>query len=286
MQHKVVVLLLASVLLGGTRRHAAQGFVPATTTTHRSDVVRVRARQFGRGTDGRGDQSRPPSKFPFREGDWHCRNCQQHNFRSRDTCFRCGTKSHVPRRQFARREPFWKKATADFGPAQVVAELQNTVWWLQQRPDLAALGRQDLESLGRCVGAATNDDDDDASRAAIASRFDAFSLDDDNFRHPAFSAKLKDLAPCYPEIYQERENVAPVEQRPKGPARKTTTNKKRAVNATALQLGDDKDRNAPDEEDAAPPAAPKKKQKKKAPATKKPPKARRGPAGAAAKKAD
>ena len=154
----------------------------------------------GPGGGDRFEQRSGGSRFEARPGDWECKSCSGRNFASRQTCFRCGAKSHVVRKK--RRDPFWKTATAQYGPAEVAQDLAKSIWWLAPKPDLEALERDDLARLADKIGLDAENKDDDALRKAISARFDKFATTDDNFRAPAFNPKVKDLAPCYPEIYE------------------------------------------------------------------------------------
>jgi len=110
---------------------------------------------------------------------------------------------------------FWKQATEQYGPRDVLAELRDRLWWVPSadgdlREDLGARPSDALRALAARIGATSLPDDDDdeqggddALRAAIAARVARYSLDDDdNFSEPAFNPRVKDLAPCYPEIYE------------------------------------------------------------------------------------
>mmetsp|Transcript_1341 Transcript_1341/g.4575 ORF Transcript_1341/g.4575 Transcript_1341/m.4575 type:complete len:189 (-) Transcript_1341:245-811(-) len=139
-------------------------------------------------------QGKPPP-------EWRCRACGVSNWASRTSCYRCGAKTHVVRRK-PRREAFWKAATAHYGPADVAADLEASLWWLQPKPDVAALDHDDLRALADSIGI-TADQDQEALRRAIDLRYETYSRDDSNFRKPSFNPRVKDLAPCYPEVYED-----------------------------------------------------------------------------------
>lgn len=143
------------------------------------------------------DQRRTGEKSSrFHVDGWKC-HCGKVNGHSRTSCVRCGAKRIIVRR---RREGFWKGATAKHGPVEVARELAAELWWVQPRPDLDKLQNDDLVALARRIGL---EDPGDDLRTAIAQRYDKFACSDDtNFVEPTFNPKIKDLAPCYPEIYE------------------------------------------------------------------------------------